>query len=379
MAAYQHNAIAFCSYHPPVCETPTEAALHLYRTLLRKRDYFPISPENDRTVTHFNGIEETTYNVANVIREVRRNAHYALRKARVCVMSTELVQDLCLEANRRSTLPRDQPIWSANHEGAWDRDEWEASWPNAIPPHCPPPFNPTFVAFTSPMASMTKSWINYGGPLTPEQEDTQIVAMLLTQSTCMTFMWVEGSIYSIPIFDDEKVYYVFPAFIAFQILDAFMSPEVEVKTSHLSRKQKKLLRGTGAHVTMGAPAPYYEVLMRTRLGPSNPDPEPREIEWSHRWDVRGHKRTLIRRGALPLSDRDRSKLVTRGYRIFEKPSIPFEAARALELRGKPPKRDDEWVALKVTSVRAFQKGPEDKPYVPSTHVEEWSDRLEAGS
>lgn len=118
------------------------------------------------------------------------------------------------------------------------------------------------------------------------------------------------------------------------------------------------------------PKPYYEVVV-----------EPRYIKqkldafftagaklWTHRHDRRAHERCRVRRGLLPLSESDRRDMLDRGYAVYEKTIPEGEDARRINLRGFPPKRSDEWIAILPYWVEACIVGPEDLPYVPSVHV-----------
>ena len=124
-------------------------------------------------------------------------------------------------------------------------------------------------------------------------------------------------------------------------------------------------------ISVDVPMPFYVVKIRSKriqeetrktLVQSVPK------DYSHRWDVRGHEKVKVQRGALPLKPELRVKLLKRGYSLYtlEKPSA--EDAERLHLRGMQPKRPHEWVAVKAAWVESYIKGPEDKPYVPSIRL-----------
>lgn len=94
---------------------------------------------------------------------------------------------------------------------------------------------------------------------------------------------------------------------------------------------------------------------------------PKDITYSHRWDVMGHERLKIRRGLLPLDPVIEEKLFDRGYLIHEG-TLSDEDATRLAKRGIEPKSEYEWVALKVINVSPHVRGPEDKPYVPAMRI-----------
>ena len=99
-----------------------------------------------------------------------------------------------------------------------------------------------------------------------------------------------------------------------------------------------------------------------------------DIQYNHRWDVRGHERLLpVKRGLLPtgtlgsLLEATFDKLRSRGYRVYTTDNLSRRDARCLANRGIRAKQSDEWVAIKTVCVKPHVKGPEDKPYVPSIH------------
>ena len=332
--------------------------MKVYRTLLSRGDYYPPSEHIKHAET------------VSLALHAQKDIWQTVRDARVCVFDTTLLEKLALHWSKKSQIPSDQEIWAANRTEPYDRDEWERCWPGATPPRTAPPFTDTLIVFSFPITAKLKVFADGY-----DVDEPILLALLCAGDLCMGIMEHDGVLFMNVFFDHAKVYYTMASYIAYVTLDALMRPEIEMSEAHFSRKQKKQLRRSGARVTMGAPAPYYEVRMTSRFTPTDPKPEPEPIEWSHRWDVRAHRRVLVRRGALPMPDRDRSKLTMRGYRIFEG-TVPLEVAHALAVRHKPPKRDDEWIAVKTTTVKAFQKGPEDKPYVPSVRTEAWSDRME---
>lgn len=355
---YESGAIPVRSLDRTLADTPREAALVFYKSLLRTAEYYPIEKASSHhPLGHI------------VFQNVRDESENYLRKARVIAFSAELAQELVLDAiENRNTFKSNKPIWPANRDEPFLRTDWEQTWPGVIPKRCAPPFESTLVVFSHPLNALM-SLAGSGS----RQDETALVALLLHGEEAIGYVIFEKEIHLVPLFDAGKVFYTMPSLITYIVLDALMNPEVQMTEHALSRRQRKGLQRAGAKVTMRAPAPYYEVKMTTNLRPTEPG-EGREVEWSHRWDVRAHHRTLIRRGKLPLRPKDRSKLTMRGYTVFET-DIALEGARALSLRGKPPKRDDEWVAIKTSLVKSHRRGPEDKPYVPSVHTEEWSDRL----
>lgn len=117
------------------------------------------------------------------------------------------------------------------------------------------------------------------------------------------------------------------------------------------------------------PSPFYVVNLTDELiGP--PELKMRRspvggVEWSHRWDVRGHECVRIERGTQPLAPKDASRMVRRGYRIYQGTLLSEEDASRLSKRGiKVPARD-EWIAILSYWRESCIKGPKDKPYIPA--------------
>lgn len=123
------------------------------------------------------------------------------------------------------------------------------------------------------------------------------------------------------------------------------------------------------------PPPYYAVTMRDQLveeelGRRWPQPQ-NPIDWQHRWLVTGHDRIRVRRGPLPLDPKIEKDLLKprsggRRYHIFRDSHPMGDLAKELWRRGVKPKRDDEWMAVLVSRVKDYVKGPDDKPLIPST-------------
>ena len=86
---------------------------------------------------------------------------------------------------------------------------------------------------------------------------------------------------------------------------------------------------------------------------------------SYRWDARAHYRLRVKRGKLPISDRDRKWCEDRKYKLYED-RIDSETYKLLEMRPHiKPKLPDEWMAVKVTWVDSFVNGPKDAEYIPT--------------
>lgn len=130
------------------------------------------------------------------------------------------------------------------------------------------------------------------------------------------------------------------------------------KQSKLMGKGKKLL-----------PRPFYTVdlrpttqTVRRQIRKSIPR------DWSHRWDVRGHWVTRVLGGMLPIDEKLMRQLARRGYWVFSSVRPPTgEVVRILMRHRLPLPTLDTWVAVQQVWRGHFVKGPEDKPYIPSSH------------
>jgi hypothetical protein len=122
------------------------------------------------------------------------------------------------------------------------------------------------------------------------------------------------------------------------------------------------------------PAPYYVVDLKDEFI-SLPFPgaarrvSGHAIEWSHRWDVRGHECIRVERGLMPADAKEVGKLKKRGYRLYEGTEISADDAARLGKRGVRAPAPREWIAVLSYWRDAYQKGPETKPYVPAARAE----------
>jgi len=116
------------------------------------------------------------------------------------------------------------------------------------------------------------------------------------------------------------------------------------------------------------PPPYYTVKLKQKLIRDAARKTFRSTplrEYGHRFDVRGHERVRIKRGKLPLDPKIEADLRKRKYRIFTSTPIDFDCYRLLTERNIFNKRPDEWMAIKISWVESYVKGPADAPYIPS--------------
>lgn len=129
------------------------------------------------------------------------------------------------------------------------------------------------------------------------------------------------------------------------------------------------------HLQRDAPPPYYTVYMRDLVINKSVRKTftarfKKIIDWSHRWEVRGHYMVRIKRGTAPLDAKLEKVLRKRKYQIYTEENPPFDVWQKLEARGVSPKKANEWLAVLVSFRKDFVKGPEDKPLVPSVRKSE---------
>jgi hypothetical protein len=121
------------------------------------------------------------------------------------------------------------------------------------------------------------------------------------------------------------------------------------------------------------PAPFYMVNLKDELIAApvkKPTQLPgRPVEWSHRWDVRGHECCRIERGELPIPEKLKASLKRREYRIHEGMAVTSEDLGRLMKRGIRAPGPREWVAVLSFWRDAAIRGPKDRPYVPAARVD----------
>lgn len=163
------------------------------------------------------------------------------------------------------------------------------------------------------------------------------------------------------------------------VLDALaaMVDEHKVLVREAATERQRMIARAGAK---GAPRevrpvlpPFYACPLRDEVVDEHMRGQaarvPRNVQWSHRWDVRGHERVRVKRGALPIDPKLEAKLKARGYVVatWQSP-LPRETAALLKHRGVDEPARDQWLAVKRYHVEPHVKGPEGKPYVPALRV-----------
>lgn len=143
--------------------------------------------------------------------------------------------------------------------------------------------------------------------------------------------------------------------------------------ANFAHKLDRKSRSGSLKVRVPLPAPFYLLNLRDEIFVS-PQSFDRSglgrssiVQWSHRWDVRGHEVVRIISGELPLDDVQSSKLKKRGYRIYHERITDIEDVERCARRGVSG-GPGIWVAVLSFWRDAFVKGPVGKPYVPAARI-----------
>jgi len=136
---------------------------------------------------------------------------------------------------------------------------------------------------------------------------------------------------------------------------------------------KKLLKQSGLKVKKMIPPPYYTVWVEPKLiyNKSKHNPNPKEIDWSHRWDSEAHWAHRISRGSLPIDPKVEARMLKETksgakYHIWKTGEVPSWVNKLLSVRGQRPKQVGEWIAILRYRVTASIKGPPDREYIPAS-------------
>lgn len=140
------------------------------------------------------------------------------------------------------------------------------------------------------------------------------------------------------------------------------------------RKNKKLLGMS--KVALPVPPPFYEIVVKDvdlhsvmRDGTRASDART-GWELTHQVEVAGHVKYKIMRGDLPVREERLAWLNKNKYQLFQGSmhGAPQEVLDGLQRRGVWHPSPDEWLAVKVTHVRPYSKGPETGELVPAVRV-----------
>lgn len=158
----------------------------------------------------------------------------------------------------------------------------------------------------------------------------------------------------------------------FQYLAEFRRFVVEKSPDASTRRAHGQAQSRAGDIRLPVPRPYYALHMRPNVVAEARAGVARRMgrTWrlTHRVDVRGHERVRVARGSLPMDRKVRDKLQRAGYRVYDvETPKPYDVARLVE-RKVAPKRANEWLAIKVSWITHYQKGPETAPLVPALRI-----------
>jgi hypothetical protein len=119
-----------------------------------------------------------------------------------------------------------------------------------------------------------------------------------------------------------------------------------------------------------APKPYYIIEMTRRSKIEAMEKELAEtgsaagsLAW--RIAVRRHERVRVQRGRLPIGETHEEKLVARKYRIYKGGGVQAQDMSRLYERQIQSPAPHEWLAVLVSVVKEYERGPKDAEFVPS--------------
>lgn len=139
-----------------------------------------------------------------------------------------------------------------------------------------------------------------------------------------------------------------------------------VRDFTMSYELKKYAASQG--FSMAPPKEYYEVTLRDDLFEDAVSKYPIQPKnWHHRWDVRGHTRTLIQVRKKPLLPETKVKWLNKGWSVSET-ELPAAAQEFFKKKKLFVDWTNSWVATKQVWVDPHIKGPADKPYVPAVRT-----------
>lgn len=140
-------------------------------------------------------------------------------------------------------------------------------------------------------------------------------------------------------------------------------------------RQRKKLLGM-AKVALPVPPPFYEIVVKDvdlnsvmREGTRASDAHT-GWELTHQVEVAGHVKYKIMRGDLPVREERLAWLAKNKYQLFQgsMQGAPQEVLDGLQRRGVWHPDSNEWLAVKVTYVKPYSKGPETGVVIPAVRV-----------
>jgi len=220
--------------------------------------------------------------------------------------------------------------------------------------------------------------------LPAEQRGTVVGVNLLGYLICgpnqqvyeMLHVILKDTDYFLPLaqrYDDSWPYgETLAAWLVGQMVEMINEHNTVVINHEPSKKMKDTYRKTGKGAPGFLPKPYYTVRLKHKVI----DEAEEDCAGSgfgrvlaHRYDRRGHERFFIHRDTLPIDAKLEQKLLKYGYRFIVGRPDSEDAAR-LAYRAIPPKRSDEWMAVKVCWIDDTVVGDESLPYIPAVRVPE---------
>ena len=140
----------------------------------------------------------------------------------------------------------------------------------------------------------------------------------------------------------------------------------------LSSRMAKKAAEKRARRELPLPAPFYAVDLRDEfIAPPRHKTNTssgRPVEWSHRWDVRGHECVRVERGQLPVNPKEVEKLQKRGYRNYE--GMTLEAGDGARLlRAARAARFGDGLECLRTGAIVREKEDLSLPHAPAARVE----------
>lgn len=317
-----------------------------------------------------------------------------LRRARIFEIPSELYYGFYRQADKYTTEQiagfEWEPTTSENKDNEWSEDHMtsmdfvqcvnEAGTHLELPEKRP--FNCCYFGYQPPPVLNPSMYSIYNLKHIEERAPiaaVEIVGHLVaetTVTTCLGIRLVNGrQIYGYLVEHKNKEWlmpYTLAPWIVSALIDWINEHQTVVQDDSrlpsYMRVVKKALKEF--RQARDAPPPYYTVYMRDlvinkSVRKTFSSRFKKIIDWSHRWEVRGHYMVRIKRGAIPIDPKLDKVLRKRKYQVYTEENPPFDTWQKLEARGVPLKRANEWLAVLVSFRQDFVKGPEDKPLVPS--------------
>jgi len=315
----------------------------------------------------------------------------AVRAARVFEIPLELYNNMYAQADRYVTEQIAGSEWGqANDTEVWATDQMtsmdfvqcinEAGVNIELPEKCP--FEAFYLGYQPPPVISPLMFTMYGlSALEQERpiKQLELIGHLIAGPlvvSCMLIQFFNGrDMFSFAVEHKTEWYqpYTLGPWVITALIDWINDHQTVIQDGSKLPVYKQTFQKIRSqlHLHRDAPPLYYTVYMRDLVVNKSVRKTftsrfKKTIDWSHRWEVRGHYMVRIKRGAAPLDVKLEKVLRKRKYQLFlDDAQVPFDVWQKLEARGVPPKKANEWLAVLVSFRQDFVKGPEDKPLVPS--------------